>query len=148
MPKNCFVEKLLDAQKLSNTSQSIPTCDICSTVKNEEDEVLPPAVKYCVDCENNMCEQCAKIHSAMKSSKLHRVVKLGELSTLDTSMSLALRNCREHEDEKIKIYCLDCETAVCQTCFLIEHNGHKWSDISEVTQGLKDQIRKQYREDQ
>ena len=40
------------------------------------------------------------------------------------------------------MYCLDCETAVCMACFIIKHNGHKCSDISEVTQGLKDQIRK------
>ena len=142
LPKNCFVEKLLDAQKVSNTNQSNTTCDICSIAKNEEDGVLPPAVKHCVDCENNMCEQCAKIHLAMKSSKLHRMVKLGELSTRDTSLNYTLKHCNQHEDEKIKIFCLDCGTAVCQTCFIIKHNGHKCSDISEVTQGLKDQIRK------
>ena len=33
LPKNCFVEKLLDAQKLSNTNQSVPTCDICSNAE-------------------------------------------------------------------------------------------------------------------
>ena len=142
LPKNCFVEKLLDVQKLSNTAQSLPTCDICSTVKKEVDGVLPPAMKHCVDCENNMCEQCASIHLAMKSLKEHRVVNLGELSTLDTSVYYALKQCNTHEDEKIKMYCLDCEVAVCLACFVIKHNGHKCSDIGEVTQGLKDQIRK------
>ena len=140
--KNCFVEKLLDVQKLSNTDQSVPTCDICSTVKKEVDGVLPSAVKHCVDCESNMCEQCASIHSAMKCSKEHRVGNLGELSTLDMSMFYALKQCNRHKDEKIKIYCLVCEVAVCPTCFIIKHNGHKCSDIEEVTQGLKDQIRK------
>ena len=56
-------------------------------------------------------------------------------------MNYAMKQCRQHEDEKIKIYCLDCKTAVCQTCFIIKHNGHKCSDISEVTQGLKGRIR-------
>ena len=142
LPKNCFVEKLLDVQKLSNTDQSLPTCDICSTVKKEVDGVLPPAMKHCVDCENNMCEQCASIHLAMKSSKEHRVVNLGELSTLDTSMFYALKQCNQHKDEKIKMYCLDCEVAVCLACFVIKHKGHECSDIGEVTQGLKEQIRK------
>ena len=119
LPKNCFVEKLLDVQKLSNTDQSLPTCDICSTVKKEVDGVLPPAVKHCVDCENNMCEQCASIHFAMKCSKEHRVVKLEELSTLDTSMFYVLKHCNQHKDEKMKIYCLDCEVAVCPACFII-----------------------------
>ena len=116
--------------------------DICSTVKKEVDGVLPPAVKYCVDCENNMCEQCASIHLAMKCSKEHRVVNLGELSTLDASRFYALKLCNQHKDEKMKIYCLACEVAVCPTCFIIKHNGHKCTDIGEVTQGLKDQIRK------
>ena len=142
LPENCFVEKLLDAQKLSNINQSAPTCDICSNVRNEGDVVLPPAVKYCVDCENNICEQCVKAHLFMKCLKLHRVVKLEERSTINTVLNYALKHCNQHEDEKIKIYCLDCETAVCQTCFIIKHNGHKCSDISEVTQSLKDQIRK------
>ena len=99
-------------------------------------------MKYCVDCKNNICEQCAMLHSVIESLKEHHVVKLGELSTLDTLMNYALKHCNQHKDEKIKIYCLDCETAVCQTCFIIRHNGHKCSDINEVTQGLKDQIRK------
>ena len=142
LPKNCFVEKLLDVQKISNTDQSLPTCDICSTVKKEVEGVLPPAVKHCVDCESNMCEQCASIHLAMKSLKEHRVVNLGELSTLDTSMYYALKHCNQHKDQKIQMYCLDCEVAVCMACFIIKHNGHKCSDIGEVTQGLKDQIKK------
>ena len=142
LPKNCFVEKLLDVQKLSNADQSVPTCDICSTVKKEVDGVLPPAVKHCVDCENNMCEQCASIHFAMKCSKEHRVVNLGELLTVDTSIYYALKHCNQHKDQKIQMYCLDCEVAVCLACFVIKHNGHKCSDIDEVTQGLKEQIRK------
>ena len=142
LPKNYFVEKLLDAQKLSNTSQSIPTCDICSTVKNEVDGVLPPAVKYCVDCKNNLCNLCAKMHSVIESLKEHHVVKFEELSTLETSLDYTMKQCKQHKDEKMKIYCLDCETPVCQTCFIIKHNGHKCSDIDEVAQSLKDQIRK------
>ena len=100
LPKNYFVEKLLDAQKLSSTNQSVPTCDICSSVKNEVDGVLPSAVKYCVDCENNLCELCSKMHSVLKSSKLHRLVNFEELSALDTSMNYAMKYCRQHEDEK------------------------------------------------
>ena len=142
LPRNYFVEKLLDAQKLSNTDQSIPTtCDICSSLKMEGDGVEQPAAQYCVDCKDNMCEQCARIHLIMKSSKLHRVVKLGELSKIETSKNFTLKLCNQHEDEKIKIYCLDCKTAVCPTCFIIKHNGHKCSDINEVAGDLKEQIK-------
>ena len=40
LPKNYFVEKLLEAQKLSNINQSIPTCDICYKLKNKANQVL------------------------------------------------------------------------------------------------------------
>ena len=110
--------------------------------KMEFYSTIPPAVKHCVDYENNICEQCTKLHSVIESLKEHCVVKLGELSTLDTSMNFALKSCNQHKDEKIKMYCLDCETAVCVACFIIKHNGHKCSDINEVTHGMTDQIRK------
>ena len=142
LPKNCFIEKLLDAQKLSNISEAMITCDICCKLEKKVEEVSPSASKFCVDCEDNLCEQCASMHSVTKILRGHRLVKLGELSTLDTSVNYALKHCNQHTDEKMKIYCLDCETAVCQTCFIIKHNGHKCSDICEVTQGLKNQIKK------
>ena len=141
LPKNCFVEKLLDAQKSSMAKQSIPVCDVCLQLKTHEDTISTTAVKYCVDCESHMCEQCAKIHLVMKSSKMHQVVVLDDSATPE-STNQALKTCGEHRDKQIEIYCLECEIAVCTICFMIKHNGHKWSDIKEACENLKKQIRK------
>ena len=77
-----------------------------------------------------MCDECANTHS--RRSLGHQVVNLREHS---------LRYCDQHKGEKIKMYCLRCETAVCTRCFIIEHNGHKYSDIREAFDDLKEQLR-------
>ena len=129
LPTNFFVEKLLDAQKLATMNQVKPSCEICSCLKSLTDEIPPLAVSYCIDCESNMCEQCVKIHLAMKSSKHHQVTLLRELSMAGTSPKLSVEQCDIHTDKKIEMYCTDCEIPVCTTCFITNHNGHICSDI-------------------
>ena len=69
------------------------------------------------------------------------MVKLEKHPPREPSGNSAVRHCDQHKDETIKIYCLICKTAVCPHCFIIKHNGHKCSDISEVIGALKKQIR-------
>jgi len=40
--------------------------------------------------------------------------------------------CDQHKDEKLKLYCHDCEINVCLTCFAVDHSGHKCADVGKV----------------
>ena len=143
LPKNFFVEKLLDAQKCqSNMSASDVTCDICSSLRNENNKVIISAAeKHCLDCQQNLCSHCANIHLVTKGLEGHRVNPIGESTVSAKCPNYSLKRCDQHIDKKIEVYCLECKTAVCMTCFFIKHNGHKGSDINDVAEDLKNQIK-------
>ena len=142
LPKNFFVEKLLDAQKCQlNMSTSDVTCDICSSLRNENNKVIISAAeKHCLDCEQNLCSHCANIHLVTKGLEGHQVNPIGE-STSGKCPNYSLKRCDQHKHKKIEIYCLECKTAVCVACFFIKHDGHKGSDINDVAEYLKNQIK-------
>ena len=85
------------------------------------------------------------MHLVTKGLELHRVEIIGELSGKKL-LSYPVKYCDIHHDEKIKIYCLECNTAVCPTCFILKHKGHKCSDINEVAKDLKEQIKRDMNE--
>ena len=138
LPRNFFVEKLLEAKRYPLKEPSNETCDICSRLTHKKGGMPSPATNYCVDCQNHMCEQCANVHLLMKSSEDHHMVE--GFQEMEVSMKYSTRQCDQHKDKKIEIYCLDCKTAVCMACFIIKHNGHKCSDIKDVTEDLRKQI--------
>ena len=141
LPKNFFVEKLLDAQNCqSNMNVSNLTCDICSSLRNEKNKVIISAAeKHCLDCRQNLCSHCAKIHLVTKGLEQHQV-NLIEEST-ERSSNPPVKHCDQHKDKKIEIYCLECKMEVCMACFISKHNGHKYSDISNMAEDLKIQIK-------
>ena len=143
LPKNFFVEKLLDAQKCQlNMSASDVTCDICSSLRNEKNKVIISAAeKHCLECRQNLCSHCAQMHLVTKGLEGHQVNPIGESTVSERSSNYEVKRCDEHEDKKIEIYCLECKTAVCLACFCRKHNGHKCSDIKDVAEDLKNQIK-------
>ena len=135
LPKNFFIEKLLDARNLLNQSE-IPKCDICSGRNIEKN-----AQKLCVDCRQKLCDQCLDVHQIMNVSKSHQLVTLGDCSEFEQSLSQSKETyCEQHVDRKIEVYCLECKTAQCLACFILEHNGHKCADVRDVAEDLKKHI--------
>ena len=136
LPRNFFVEKLLEAQRLSNTENVGVMCDMCS--QNEEDgDGVSVGEKFCVDCQQNMCQRCFRCHSSIKSLKTHRVYSLENKPDMVNLMHFPERHCDQHKQEQIKIFCAECEVAACVLCFMTQHNGHKCSDIEQVADKLK-----------
>ena len=46
-----------------------------------------------------------------------------------------------HTKEELKFFCKNCETAVCQTCVLLEHGGHTLNLIQEEAERQKNEIK-------
>ena len=70
----------------------------------------------------------------MRNSKDHRVLALKEFQDKDYEDVLkrpAFCPKQGHTKEELKYFCKNCETAVCQTCFMLEHVGHTLKLIKE-----------------
>jgi len=141
LPKNCFVEKLLDVKKVSFTlSQGETVCDVCSD-EEQSDVEMKKATVYCVDCRRNMCEQCRGFHQKFRLPGVHRLIDLNSEMSVDELMLKFPENvCDKHPDKSLEIFCFDCSVAVCMMCYIRSHNSHKCSDIKEVAEELSEQM--------
>ena len=143
MPKNGFVEKLLDVKKLSTTlSQGDVACDVCCDDKESWGEkVKKKATVYCADCRRNMCEQCCGHHQKFRIPGLHKLIELNsELNVDELLLKFPENVCDKHADKCTEIYCFDCKEAVCMMCYFKSHNSHRCSDIKEVAEDLAKQM--------
>ena len=80
----------------------------------------------------------------MRSNKDHRVLALKDFQDKDYEDVLkrpAFCHKQGHTKEELKFFCKRCETAVCQTCVLLEHGGHTLNLIQEEAERQKIQMK-------
>ena len=143
LPKNGFVDKLLEVKKLSRTlAHGEIMCDVCRDDNGKSGEkVMRKAAVYCVDCRHNICELCHGHHQKFRLSGVHKVVELNsEMSEDELLLKFPVNFCDKHHGEHLKIYCIDCKVAVCTMCYITSHNSHKYSDVKDVTEDLIKQM--------
>ena len=70
----------------------------------------------------------------MRDNKEHRFLAVKEFQDRDYEDVLkrpVFCSRQGHQKEELKLFCKECETAVCQTCVMLDHNGHKLTLIEE-----------------
>jgi len=80
----------------------------------------------------------------MRRNKDHRVLALNDFQDKDYEDVLkrpAFCHNQGHTKEELKFFCKNCETAVCQTCVLLEHGGHILNLIEEEAERQKIQMK-------
>ena len=80
----------------------------------------------------------------MRDKKEHRVLAVKEFKDRDYQDVLkrpVFCSRQGHRKEELKLFCKECETAVCQTCVLLDHNGHKLTLIEEEAENQRLKVR-------
>ena len=80
----------------------------------------------------------------MRDKKEHRVLAVKEFQDRDYEDVLkrpVFCSRQGHQKEELKLFCKECETAVCQTCVLLDHNGHKLTLIEEEAENQRLEIK-------
>ena len=80
----------------------------------------------------------------MRDKKEHRVLAVKEFQDRDYQDVLkrpVFCSRQGHQKEELKLFCKECETAVCQTCVLLDHNGHKLTLIEEEAENQRLEIK-------
>ena len=49
--------------------------------------------------------------------------------------------CDKHKGEEIKMFCTECELAICMLCCMMSHRTHDCSDIEEVSIDRRKQVK-------
>ncbi|XP_063419158.1 uncharacterized protein LOC134701969 [Mytilus trossulus] len=89
-------------------------CDPCS----EANKSLT-ATKYCSDCEERLCTDCAESHCRFKAFKSHHVIDLSSIGS--NILMSAKKNCNVHSEMILDYYCTDHEIVCCRACISNEH---------------------------
>ena len=141
LPKDCFIEKLLDVKKLSTTlSRGDVLCDVCCGDKEKSGErVTKKATVYCVECRRNMCEQCCGHHQKFRFPGTHKLIELDCELNVNELLLKCPEVCDKHMDKCTEIYCFDCKEAVCMMCYIESHSDnskHKCGNVKQVAEDL------------
>ena len=141
LPKNFFVTNLLQMKESSSVESKTSLCEACSGGDESESKVKNVASVYCIECQMKICENCERGHKAIKLTRSHKLIKIGEKTNVETFyQSMPPSYCDQHEDENLKIYCLECKMATCMICYIELHNAHKCSDINKVENDFRKQM--------
>ena len=132
LPTSFYLNGMIDvlAMKECNTTQV--TCGNCDKKSSK--------ASYCFQCCMFYCEQCLIGHNMMRKNKDHRVLAVKEFQDKDYKEVLrrpVFCSRQGHHKEKLKYNCKECETAVCQTCFTLDHRGHTLKLIEEKAEAQK-----------
>lgn len=144
LPKNFFMMCLIDiAHASSNTISAEGKGSLCGACTESADPnsavVSAPAVRYCTDCRQKLCEECTIHHKKNKMTRLHHIVSNETERGVDALDDAVLRLCDEHRKEHL-IYCEDCRETVCPLCFVEKHGFHKGMDANKVIEKFRQQV--------
>jgi len=118
IPKNGFADLPLRAHAKEPTPSVM--CEVCSNI---------PATVYCKVCSQKLCGNCGIPHRKMRGGS-HDVIPLEPVAP---ELSKG-RYCEKHEDERIKMYCFDCNMNMCPMCCLETHKTHTFERIETVVE--------------
>lgn len=143
LPTNVVIKNLL-AYKLVEKERAV--CDIC-VLHGQENEVAG----LCIDCNDLLCSECREKHTYSRQTVNHTVQSLEEILHNEEGVrklrenltkSCLTKSCPQHNDEKLKFYCVACQMTVCRDCVLVAHSLHQVLISEKVMQNMKDDIDK------
>ena len=126
LPTSFYLNGLIDVLAIKECSNTQVTCGNCDKKSSE--------ASYCFQCCIFYCEKCLLGHNIMRDKKEHRVLAVKEFQDRDYEDVLkrpVFCSRQGHQKEELKLFCKECETAVCQTCVMLDHKVHKLTLIEE-----------------
>ena len=119
LPQNLHLDaevKVAQYQSKIVSNNNLP-CDAC------DDSSSGPAVGFCCECLQFLCQLCCGHHKRARNFRLHNVLSpLGEMVNREL-LSAVKPSCPSHNKEFI-IYCETCSNLVCQDCIIGDHRDH------------------------
>lgn len=129
-------------------------CTICLDIYTDP-VALPCQHTFCRDCVDSIlttggqpmdqipCPICRKEFAVPKTGldgieKDFKMNKLIGIYQLESSASFS--SCQAHRTKPLDVYCIDCRTVTCASCFLAKHSGHRGSNVTESSDELRKQL--------
>ncbi|XP_015774204.1 PREDICTED: E3 ubiquitin-protein ligase TRIM71-like [Acropora digitifera] len=117
LPTNFRLNSLLDALPVTECKTSGVKCGNCDKRRQQS--------AYCFTCCSFWCEDCLPLHNGIKTFKEHHALALKDFGDEDFENIFKQPTfCVKHEKKELELFCQVCKTAICNSCALIDHEGH------------------------
>ena len=117
LPTNFRLNSLLDALPVTECKTSGVKCGNCDKRRQES--------AYCFTCCSFWCNDCLPLHNGIKTFKEHHSLALKEFGDEDFENIFRQPTfCAKHEKKELELFCRICKIAICNSCALIDHEGH------------------------
>ena len=125
-------------KELKKWVQRCTTCKLDSKVK--------PAAVWCTICKEYYCDRCNRIHQEVTAeNSSHDVTRISSLRKQSSFPSMSIKKdkelCATHPKEVIKLYCRQCEMALCEVCERENHVGHGYDLLPEAATTHRQEIK-------
>ena len=136
LPTSFYLNGLIDVLAIKECKKTQVKCGNCDKKRSE--------VSYCFQCCVFYCDQCLAAHNILRRNREHRVLAIKDFQDKDFEDVLnrpVFCSRQDHQEEELKYYCKECETALCQTCVTLDHGGHALKLIKEEAESQKLEIK-------
>ncbi|XP_063411320.1 protein PML-like [Mytilus trossulus] len=107
----------------------------CAGCQRSDEDIT--AVSWCSDCCELVWKACSRFYKRM--SPPHKVIPTQEIQQLSSSLLTLSKNCDNHPDQKIALYCCQHDKVVCVSCLPVSHQHCKSIiSIEKAARGVKD----------
>ena len=135
LPTNFRINSLLDVLTIKECTTSNVKCGNCDKRSAQ--------TLYCFQCCSFWCEECILGHNIIRTNKEHKTLALKDFQEQDIEAVLqrpAFSQKKHHEREELKIFCKNCQVAICNTCAVTLHERHSKMLLQEATDAHKSHI--------
>ncbi|VDI70725.1 Hypothetical predicted protein [Mytilus galloprovincialis] len=113
---------------------SSPFCAPCARIDDSS-----PSVKFCMDCEEMLCNDCVRAHKTIKILMSHHLIDVETSLAMPVKVMTSQKQCSSHSDFILDFYCTYHDSVCCQSCISIEHRGcDKVLPLKEASKDIKD----------
>jgi len=141
--KNFFMAGLIEVRSaLNQTKTTVIPCDVCKANTSVCQSKTSKATLRCMDCQENLCEDCYNMHKAFRMLRNHKVLKIdSDIGKKEAEKTLSVINCDIHRSKLLDYYCAECKKVVCVSCFVESHRTHDCKDVNTVEGKFRKMIR-------
>ena len=100
------------------TMATATICDHCQ-IRNE----INTYVSWCMECEEELCSECAVHHQAIKMARNHCVIDLKLKASYSVPFKKSSLVCEEHTDCDVEYLCFDDDELCCRDCLAKTHKS-------------------------
>lgn len=131
LPSNHLIVNLIDQRKMQRKEEE---CDYC-----RRQEKSQPAISWCSECCDHLCETCVKFHNVNRLTMEHKVCNLENQSKTESASTHLF--CQQHASRKLEVYCFDHEEPCCLMCATVSHRKcEKVSSLDECSQNSTHEV--------